>query len=124
MQPTYKIVRVLLYAFGAVLIYPYLPGEGSPAFKGVTVFLGVLFSLGSTSAVANFVAGIILIYTRGFRKGDWVTIGDNTGEVAQQSMLATYVRTVQNEVITIPNSVVLGSFVTNFSLQAQEQAVA
>jgi len=123
-QPTYKIVRVLLYAFGAVLIYPYLPGEGSPAFKGIGVFLGVLFSLGSTSAVANFVAGVILIYTRGYRVGDWVTIGDSTGEVVQMSMLATHVRTIQNEEVTIPNSVVLSSFVTNFSLQAQEQGVA
>jgi len=122
-QPTYKIVRVLLYAFAAVLIYPYLPGESSPAFKGISVFLGVLFSLGSTSAVANFVAGVILIYTRGSRIGDWVTIGENTGEVVQQSMLATHVRTIRNEEITIPNSVVLGSFVTNFSLQAQEQGV-
>jgi small-conductance mechanosensitive channel len=122
-QPTYKIVRVLMYAFAAVLIYPYLPGEQSPAFKGVTVFLGVLLSLGSTSAVANFVAGIILIYTRGFRRGDWVTIGENTGEVVNQSMLATHLRTIRNEEITIPNSVVLGSFVTNFSLQAQEQGV-
>ena len=87
------------------------------------MFLGVLFSLGSTSAVANVVAGIILIYTRGFRKGDWVTIGDNTGEVVNQSMLATHLRTIRNEEITIPNSVVLGSYVTNFSLQAQEQGV-
>jgi len=123
-QPTYKIVRVLLFAFATVMIYPYLPGEQSPAFKGISVFLGVLFSLGSTSAVANFVAGIILIYTRGFRIGDWVTIGDNTGEVVQQSMLATHVRTIRNEEITIPNSVVLGSYVTNFSLQAKEKGLA
>lgn len=122
-QPTYKIVRVLMYAFAAVMIYPYLPGESSPAFKGITVFLGVLFSLGSTSAVANFVAGVILIYTRGFRVGDWVTIGENTGEVVQTSMLATHLRTIRNEEITIPNSVVLGSFVTNFSLLAKEQGV-
>ena len=122
-QPTYKIVRVLIYAFAAVMIYPYLPGESSPAFKGISVFLGVLFSLGSTSAVANFVAGVILIYTRGFRVGDWVTIGENTGEVVQTSMLATHLRTIRNEEITIPNSVVLGSFVTNFSLQAKEQGV-
>ena len=122
-QPTYKIVRILIYAFAAVLIYPYLPGESSPAFKGITVFLGVLFSLGSTSAVANFVAGVILIYTRGFRVGDWVTIGENTGEVVQTSMLATHLRTIRNEEITIPNSVVLGSHVTNFSLQAKEQGV-
>ena len=122
-QPTYKIIRVLVYAFGAVMIYPYMPGESSPAFKGISVFIGVLFSLGSTSAVANFVAGVILIYTRGFRVGDWVTIGDNTGEVVQMSMLATHIRTIRNEEITVPNSVVLGSFVTNFSLQAKEQGV-
>jgi small-conductance mechanosensitive channel len=121
--PTYKIVRVLLYAFAAVLIYPYLPGEGSPAFKGIGVFLGVLFSLGSTSAVANFVAGVILIYTRGYRIGDWVTIGENTGEVVQMSMLATHVRTIRNEEITVPNSVALSSYVTNFSLQAKERGV-
>ncbi|MFZ0795232.1 MAG: mechanosensitive ion channel domain-containing protein, partial [Candidatus Korobacteraceae bacterium] len=75
-QPTYKIVRFLLFAFTAVIIYPYLPGENSPAFKGVGIFIGVLFSLGSTSAVANIVAGVILIYARGFRVGDWVKIGD------------------------------------------------
>lgn len=122
-QPTYKIARVLLWAFAVVLIYPYLPGGSSPAFKGISVFLGVLFSLGSTSAVANFVAGVILIYTRGFRIGDWVTIGDSTGEVVQMSMLATHVRTIRNEEITLPNSVVLGTFVTNFSLQAQDKGV-
>jgi len=122
-QPTYKIVRILIYAFAAVMIYPYLPGESSPAFKGISVFLGVLFSLGSTSAVANFVAGIILIYTRGFRVGDWVTIGDNTGEVVQTSMLATHLRTIRNEEITLPNSVVLGSYVTNFSLDAKDRGV-
>ena len=122
-QPTYKIVRFLLYAFGAVLIYPYLPGEGSPAFKGIGVFLGVLFSLGSTSAVANFVAGVILIYTRGYRIGDWVTVGENTGEVVQMTMLATHIRTIRNEEITIPNSVALSSYVTNFSLQAQDKGV-
>ena len=98
-----------------------MPFEKSPAFKGISVFLGVLFSLGSTSAVANFVAGIILIYTRGFRIGDWVTIGENTGEIVTQSMLATHVRTIRNEEITIPNSVVLGSHVTNFSLQAKDK---
>ena len=89
-QPTYKIVRFLLIAFTAVMIYPYLPGENSPAFKGVGLFIGVLFSLGSTSAVANAVAGVILIYTRGFRVGDWVKIGDNMGEITAQTMLATH----------------------------------
>lgn len=118
-QPTYKIIRFLLWAFTAVMIYPYLPGEGSPAFKGIGLFIGVLFSLGSTSAIANIVAGVILTYTRGFRVGDWVKIGDNMGEVTSQSMLATHLQTIKNEEIIIPNSVVLNSYVTNFSLLAQ-----
>jgi hypothetical protein len=69
---------------------PNLPGEDSPAFKGVGLFLGVLVSLGSTSTVANVVAGIILTYTRGFRAGDWVKTGDNLGAVMAQAMLATH----------------------------------
>jgi small-conductance mechanosensitive channel len=122
-QPTYKIVRFLLICFTAVLIYPYLPGENSPAFKGVGLFLGVLFSLGSTSAVANVVAGIILTYTRGFRVGDWVKIGDNIGNVASQNMLATHLQTFQQEEVVIPNSVVLGGHVINYSLLGQTEGV-
>jgi small-conductance mechanosensitive channel len=117
-QPTYKIVRFLMIAFTAVMIYPYLPGNNSPAFKGIGLFIGVLFSLGSTSAVANVVAGVILTYTRGFRVGDWVKIGDNMGEVTWQTMLATHIKTIKNEEIIIPNSVILGSYVTNYSLLA------
>lgn len=122
-QPTYKIVRFLLIAFTAVVVFPYLPGENSPAFKGIGIFIGVLFSLGSTSAVANVVAGVILIYTRGFRVGDWVKIGDNMGEVTQQTMLATHLKTIKNEEIILPNSVVLGSYITNYSLLAQRDGL-
>lgn len=118
-QPTYKIIRFLLLCFTAVVIYPYLPGENSPAFKGVGLFIGVLFSLGSTSAVANVVAGVILTYTRGFRVGDWVKIGDNMGEITAQSMLATHMRTIKNEEVIIPNSVILSSHVINYSMLAQ-----
>ena len=87
------------------------------------LFLGVLFSLGSTSAVANIVAGIILTYTRGFRVGDWVKIADNLGEVLSQNMLATHLRTIKNEEIVIPNSVVLNSHVTNYSLLAHSKGL-
>ncbi len=118
-QPTYKIVRFLLLCFTAVVVYPYLPGENSPAFKGVGLFVGVLISLGSTSAVANIVAGVILTYTRGFRVGDWVKIGDNVGEVTAQSTLATHMRTIKNEEVIIPNSVILSSHVINYSMLAQ-----
>jgi small-conductance mechanosensitive channel len=73
--------------------------------------------------VANVVAGVILIYARGFRVGDWVKIGDNMGEVTAQTMLATHVKTIRNEEIIIPNSVVLASFVTNYSLLAQNNGL-
>lgn len=122
-QPTYRIVRFLLIAFTVVLVYPFLPGENSPAFKGVGIFIGVLISLGSTSAVANAVAGIMLTYTRGFRVGDWVKIGDNIGEVISQNALATHLRSFQKEEIVIPNSVVLGSHVTNYSLLGQTEGL-
>jgi small-conductance mechanosensitive channel len=118
-HPTHKIVRFLLFCFTAVVIYPYLPGENSPAFKGVGLFIGVLISLGSTSAVANIVAGVILTYTRGFRVGDWVKIGDNVGAITAQSTLATHMRTIKNEEVIIPNSVVLSSHVINYSMLAQ-----
>jgi len=122
-QPTYRIVRFLLQAFTVVLVFPYLPGANSPAFKGVGLFLGVLFSLGSTSAVANIVAGTILTYTRGFRTGDWVKIGDNMGAIVAQNLLATHVRTIKNEEVTIPNSVVLSSHVVNYSMVAQSDGL-
>lgn len=122
-DPTHKIIRFLILAFAAVMIVPYLPGEESPAFKGVGVFLGLLFSLGSTSAVSNVVAGIMLTYTRGFRVGDWVTIGDNTGEVTQQALLATHIKTIKNVEVTIPNSVVLSSHIQNFSTRAQTEGL-
>lgn len=76
-EPTYKIVRFLVIAFAAIVIFPYLPGSDSPAFQGVSVFLGILFSLGSTSAIANIVAGIVLTYMRPFRLGDRVKIADS-----------------------------------------------
>lgn len=122
-QPTYKIVRLLLFAFAMVVVFPYLPGSQSPAFKGIGIFLGVLFSLGSTSAISNLVAGTILTYTRGFRIGDWVKIGDNMGEVENQSLLATHLRTIKNEEVTIPSSVVLSSHVINYSRRAKTEGL-
>ena len=113
--PTHKIVRFLILAFTAVIIFPYLPGSESPAFRGISIFLGVLLSLGSSSAVANVVAGTILTYTRAFQMGDRIRIGDTTGDVVERTLLATRVRTIKNEFITVPNAMVLGSHITNFS---------
>jgi small-conductance mechanosensitive channel len=106
--------------FALVMAFPYLPGSESEAFKGVSIFLGVLFSLGSTSAVANVVAGLILNYTRAFSIGDRVRIGDVEGDVIFKTLLVTHIRTVKNVEITLPNSTVLGGAVHNFSMAAKE----
>ena len=117
-DPTYKIVRLLLVAFGLVVAFPYLPASDSAAFAGVSVFAGVLLSLSSSSAISNAIAGIVLTYTGAFRIGDRVKLGETFGDIVETSMLATHVRTIKNEDITIPNSLVLGSTMTNYSRQA------
>ncbi|TWJ16547.1 mechanosensitive ion channel family protein [Geobacter argillaceus] len=118
-EPTFKIVRFMIIAFAAVVAFPYLPGSDSPAFKGISVFLGVLLSLGSTSAVANVVAGVILTYMRAFTLGDRVKIAETVGDVVEKTLLVTRIRTIKNVDITIPNSMVLGSHITNYSSSAQ-----
>lgn len=122
-QPTYKIVRFMVLAFVVVVIFPYLPGAGSDAFKGVSLFLGALFTLGSSSAIANIVAGTLLTYTRAFQIGDRVTIGDTTGDVIERSLLVTRVRTIKNSDVTIPNAMVLSTHITNFSTMAARGGV-
>ena len=114
-HPTFNIIKFLLYAFMVVLIFPYLPGSGSTAFQGVSVFIGVLFSLGSSSAIANMVAGLVITYMRPFKIGDRIQIGDITGDVIEKTMLVTRIRTIKNEDITVPNSKVLSSHTVNYS---------
>lgn len=117
-MPTYNIVRFLLYAFMLVLIFPYLPGSDSNIFKGVSVFLGLLFSLGSSSAISNMVAGLVITYMRPFKMGDRIKIGEVTGDVLEKTMLVTRIRTLKNEIVTIPNSAVLSGNTTNYSSDA------
>jgi small-conductance mechanosensitive channel len=119
-DPTYKIVRFLILAFAAIVIFPYLPGSDSPIFQGVSVFLGILFSLGSTSAISNVVSGIVLTYMRPFKVGDRVKIADTVGDVRERTLLVTRVRTIKNVEITIPNAMVLGSHIINFSTSAKD----
>jgi small-conductance mechanosensitive channel len=119
-DPTYKIARLLLIAFGLVVAFPYLPASDSAAFAGVSVFMGVLFSLSSSSAISNAIAGVVLTYTGAFRLGERVKIGETFGDIVDMSMLATRVRTIKNEDITIPNSLVLAGSMTNYSRQAAE----
>jgi len=118
-NPTFQILRVILYAFMFVLIFPYLPGSDSPIFKGVSVFLGFLFTFGSAGSLSNIVAGIVLTYMRLFKLGDRVKIGDVTGDVIEKSMLVTRIRTIKNEIISIPNATVMSSHTINYSNEAE-----
>ncbi|MBF4505801.1 mechanosensitive ion channel [Flavobacterium sp. JLP] len=114
-KPTFNIIRLLAYAFMLVIIFPYLPGSDSDIFKGVSVFVGILFSLGSSNAIANMVAGLVITYMRPFKIGDFIKIGDVSGEVIEKTALVTRIRTPKFEDITIPNATVLSSTSTNFS---------
>jgi small-conductance mechanosensitive channel len=118
-EPTYKIVRFLILALAAIAIYPYVPGSDSPAFRGISVFLGILLSLGSAGAVSNLIAGVMLTYTRAFRVGDRVRIAETTGDVLDKTLLVTRIRTIKNEDVSIPNSLVLSSHVVNYSACAR-----
>lgn len=119
-RPTVRLATFLIIAVAGVLSGPYLPGFGSPAFQGISLFLGALLTLGSSSAVANTISGIILIYTRAFQMGDLIRINDITGEVIEKSLFVTRVLTLKQEVITIPNSAVLNSNVINFTAISRE----
>jgi len=119
-NPTDKLVRFLILALAFIVIGPYLPGAKSPGFQGVGIFLGVLLSLGSSSAVANVVAGVILTYTRAFQSGDRVAIGETTGDIVSRTLLVTQLRTIKNEIVTIPNGAVLGAQIKNYSAGTAE----
>ncbi len=119
-DPTFKLLSFIVIMFAVVLISPYLPGFGSPAFQGISIFLGVLLSLGSTAAVANIVAGTALTYMRPFRIGDRVQIADAVGDVTEKTLLITRLRTIKNVEITIPNALVLAGQIINFSAMAQD----
>jgi small-conductance mechanosensitive channel len=122
-KPTFKIVRFFILAFALTVAFPFIPGSKSEAFKGVSIFLGVLFSLGSTSTISNVMAGLSITYMRAFKIGDRVRIGDTVGDVIDQSLLVTHVRTIKNEDITVPNSMVLNTHIVNYSARAREEGL-
>jgi small-conductance mechanosensitive channel len=122
-EPTFQLVRVAVIALALVIAFPYLPGSSSPAFQGISIFIGALFSLGSTSVVGNIVAGIVLTYTRAFGIGDRVQIANTIGDVIDKGLLVTRVRTIKNVEVAIPNSMVLSSHIINYSLQAQARGL-
>lgn len=113
--PTYKLVRVVILAFALIVAYPYIPGSETAAFKGISIFIGLMVSLGSSAAISNLIAGYLMTYRRVFKVGDRVKVGDVTGEVVAVRLQVTHLRTAKNEEVTIPNSQILNSDVTNYT---------
>ncbi len=118
--PMYKIARLAVIAFTVVVAYPYIPGSESPAFKGVSLFLGVVFSLGSSSSISNIMAGYMVIFRRAFRVGDRVKIGEHVGNVVEMRLQVTHLRTIKNEEIIVPNSLIINTEVINYSSLARK----
>lgn len=119
-MPTYHIIRFLLYAFMIAMIYPYLPGSQTGVFQGISVFVGLIVSLGSSTVIGNIIAGLVITYMRPFKLGDRIKLNDTTGNVIEKTPLVTRIRTPKNEVITIPNSFIMSSHTVNFSQSARE----
>ena len=122
-QPTYLILRVLCYSFMIVMIWPLLPSSDSQVFQGVSVFIGIIISLGSSSIIGNVMAGMVMTYMRPFHVGDFIKYGDMEGFVIEKSVLVTRIRTRKNDVITIPNSNLMTSQTTNYTFSAHNYGV-
>lgn len=114
-RPSFNILRFFVTAFMIVVIFPYLPGSNSPIFQGMSVFIGIIFSLGSSSVISNMVAGLVITYMRPFKLGDRIKIGEITGDVAEKTPFVTRIKTTKNEFITIPNAQILSSSITNYN---------
>lgn len=119
-HPTYQIVRFLLYAFMIAMIYPYLPGSDSGIFQGVSVFVGLIVSLGSSSVIGNIMAGLVITYMRPFKIGDRIKLNDTVGNVMEKTPFVTRIKTPKNEVVTIPNSFIMSSHTVNYSSSARD----
>lgn len=118
--PTYNIIRFLLYAFMIAMIYPYLPGSDKGVFQGISVFVGLIISLGSSTVIGNVIAGWVITYMRPFKKGDRIKLNDTVGDIIEKTPLVTRVRTAKNEIVTMPNSFIMSSQSINYSRSAQD----
>ena len=113
----------MIYALALILIFPYLPGSGSSAFQGVSIFIGAIISFGSTSAISNIIAGIVITYMRPFLIGDRVMIDNIVGDVIEKTILVTRIRTTKKEDVTIPNAKILVGTIINYSNENNEALI-
>ena len=122
-RTTQTLVLVAIWLFALVVAYPYIPGSNTEAFKGVSVLVGLMITLGSTGLINQIISGLFVIYSRSVRPGDYVRIGDTEGQVIDVGFLATKLMTPRQEEITLPHSVLVGTGTTNYSRLAEEQGV-
>jgi len=122
-RPTGRLVTAIIWLFALVAAYPYLPGSGSEAFKGIGVFVGLMLSIGASGIVNQAVSGLMLMYTRALRPGEFVQIGDTEGTVASVGFLTTQIETLRHELINIPNAVIATSVTRNYSRLARDGGV-
>lgn len=122
-KPTGKILSILIYALALILIFPYLPGSGSSAFQGISIFIGALISFGSTSAIANIIAGIVITYMRPFQLDDRIKIDNIVGDVIDKTILVTRIRTTKQEEVTIPNAKILTGTIVNYTNEKHEPVI-
>lgn len=118
--PTFNIIRFLLYAFMIAMIFPYLPGSDKGVFQGISVFVGLIISLGSSTVIGNVIAGCVITYMRPFKKGDRIKLNDTVGDIIEKTPLVTRIRTSKNEIVTMPNSFIMSSQSINYTISARE----
>jgi small-conductance mechanosensitive channel len=122
-RPTERLLTAIIWLFALVAAYPYLPGSGSEAFKGIGVFVGLMLSIGASGIVNQAVSGLMLMYTRALRPGEFVQIGDTEGTVTSVGFLNTQIETLRHELINIPNAVIASSVTRNYSRLARDGGV-
>lgn len=121
--PTYRVAKVAVIIFAVVFAYPYIPGSGTTAFQGITIFLGIILSFGSSSVISNLLAGLFVIYRRSVNVGDMILVDGQIGAVESITVLETLLRSVKNELVSIPNSQLLSSKVVNYTRQGQTDGI-
>ena len=119
-DPTYKLVRAGVVLLAVIISYPYLPGSESEAFKGFSLFIGALITFGSSTVIGNMISGIVLTYTGSFRQGDRISVGGTIGDVVEKTLFVTRLRTIDNEVVSIPNGIVMTGSVINYSQKTSD----
>jgi small-conductance mechanosensitive channel len=122
-QPTRRIVTIVFWIFALIMAYPYLPGSGSEAFKGVGVMVGLMVSIGSSAVIGQLASGYMIMYSRTLKVGDYVKTGDIEGTVWQLGLFATRIRTLKKEIVTIPNAVLAGQVTKNYSQAADPNGI-